>query len=181
MNKKVKFLEQSLDELNATHERLMEAHEKLGKAHSKLKKAHSSLIEQVKVEKAKKEQVIITCDVGLTCDLIDESFHDPIIVAPTNTSCSTIITTPPMNDTSLMVENENLKKEVNELTRALGNAYGGDARLLKCLGSQRFSLNKEGLGYTPKKGKAAFVTPKASFVKGNGRFCNRCKQIGHIE
>jgi hypothetical protein len=80
-----------------------------------------------------------------------------------------------------MVENETLKKEVNELTRALGNAYGGDARLLKCLGSQRFSLNKEGLGYTPKKGKAAFATHKVSFVKGNGRFCNRCKQVRHIE
>ena len=80
-----------------------------------------------------------------------------------------------------MVENENLKKEVNELTRALGNAYGGDARLLKCLGSQRFSLNKEGLGYTSKKGEAAFVTFKASFVKGNGWFCNRCKQVRHIE
>ena len=50
-----------------------------------------------------------------------------------------------------------------------------------CLGSQRFSLNKEGLGYTPKKGKAAFVTPKVSFVKGNGQFYNRCKQVGHIE
>ena len=36
---------------------------------------------------------------------------------------------------ALMVENETLKKEVNELTRALGNAYGGDARLLKYLGS----------------------------------------------
>jgi hypothetical protein len=80
-----------------------------------------------------------------------------------------------------MVENETLKKEVDELTHALGNAYGRDVRLLKCLGSQRFSLNKEGLGYTPKKGKAVFVTPKASFVKGNGRFCNRCKQVGHIE
>ena len=53
--------------------------------------------------------------------------------------------------------------------------------MLKCLGSQRFSLNKEGLGYTLKKGKAAFVTPKASFVKGNGQFCNRCKQVGHVE
>ena len=74
-----------------------------------------------------------------------------------------------------MVENKTLKKEVNELTHALGNAYGGEARLLKCLGSQRFSLNKEGLGYTPKKGKVAFVTPKACFVKGNGQFCNRCK------
>jgi hypothetical protein len=30
--------------------------------------------------------------------------------------------------------------------------------LLKCLGSQRFSLNKEGLGYTPKKGKAAWYS-----------------------
>ena len=40
--KKVKFLEQSFDELNATHEGLMDAHEKLGKAHSKLEKAHSS-------------------------------------------------------------------------------------------------------------------------------------------
>ena len=77
-----------------------------------------------------------------------------------------------------MVENETLKKKVNELTRVLGNAYGEDAHLLKCLGTQRFSLNKEGLGYTLKKGKVAFVTPKASFVKGNGRFCNRCKQLG---
>ena len=80
-----------------------------------------------------------------------------------------------------MVENETLKKEVNELTHALGIAYGGDARLLKCLGRQRLSLNKEGLGYTLKKGKAAFVTHKTSFVKGNGQFCNRCKQVVHIE
>jgi hypothetical protein len=80
-----------------------------------------------------------------------------------------------------MVENETLKKEVDELTHALGKAYGGEARLLKCLGSQRFSLNKERLGYTPKKGKSAFTTPKPSFVKGNGWFCNRCKQVGHLE
>ena len=53
-----------------------------------------------------------------------------------------------------------MAKEVNELTHALGKAYGGEARLLKCLGSQRFSLNKEGLGYTPKKGKATFSLPK---------------------
>ena len=122
MHKKVKFLEQSLDELNATHERLMEAHEKLGKAHSKLEKAHSSLIEQVKMEEAK-EQVIVSCDVGLTCDIIDESFDKPIVVAPTNTSCSASTSTSPLSDgstcdVSLMVENETLKKEVNELTRA---------------------------------------------------------------
>ena len=186
LRKKVKFLEQSFDELNATHERLMEAHEKLGKAHSKLEKAHSSLIEQAKKEEAKKEQVIMTCDVGLTYDIIDESFYKPIVVAPTNPSCSTITSTSPLSDgftcdASLMVENETLKKEVNELTRALGNAYGGDAHLLKCLGSQMFSLNKERLGYTSKKGKAAFTPHKTSFVKNNGRFCNRCKQVRHIE
>jgi hypothetical protein len=80
-----------------------------------------------------------------------------------------------------MVENETIKKEVNKLTRALGNAYGGEARKLKCLGSQKFSFNKEGLRYTPKKGKAAFATHKTSFMKGNGRFCNKCKQVGHVE
>ena len=48
-----------------------------------------------------------------------------------------------------MVENENLKKEVNKLTHTLAKAYGGKDRLLICLGSQRASLYKEGLGYTP--------------------------------
>jgi len=127
---------------------------------------------------------------GVTCDIIDESFYQPIIVSPTNPSCSSSSTTTNSTyttsdgftcDTSLMVENETLKREVDELTHALGKVYGGEARLLKCLGSQRFSLNKEGLGYTPKKCKAAFATHKASFVKGNGRFCNRCKQVGHQE
>jgi hypothetical protein len=133
--KKVKFLEQSFDELNATHERLMEAHEKLSKAQSTLEKAHSSLLEQ-----AKKEQAIVSCDVELTCDIIDESFYKPIVVAPTNPSCSTTTSTSPLSrgftcDASLMVENETLNKKVNELTHALGNAYGGDVPLLKCLGS----------------------------------------------
>jgi hypothetical protein len=46
-------------------------------------------------------------------------------------------------DASLMVENETLKKKVNELTCALGKAYGGEDHLLMCLGSQRASLYKE--------------------------------------
>jgi hypothetical protein len=160
-------------------------HEKLGKTHTKLEKAHSLLLEQ------DKERVIVSCDVGITCDLIDESIYEPIVIAPTNPSCSSSSTTTTTStsttsdgftcDASLMVENETLKREVDELTHSLGKAYGGEARLLKCLGSQRFSLNKEGLGYTLKKGKAAFATPKASFVKSNSWFCNRCKQVGHLE
>jgi hypothetical protein len=185
LQKKLDALEQSFDELNATHERLEEAREKLGKAHSKLEKAHSLLLEQ------DKEKVIISCDVDITCDLIDKSFYEPIVIASTNPSCSSSSTTTTIStsttsdgftrDASLMVENETLKREVDELTHALGKAYGGEAHFLKCLGSQRFSLNKERLDYTPKKGKVAFATPKASFVKSNCQFCNRCKQVGHLE
>jgi hypothetical protein len=158
--KKIKSLKQSFNELNASNESLKEDNEEIVKAHTKPKKAHSSLLEQVR-----KEQVIVTCDV------IDESFYKPIIIASTNPSCSTTTSTLSLSDgftcdASLMVESDTLKKEVNELTRALGNVYGGDVCLLKCLGSQRFSLNKEGLGYTPKKDKAAFVTLKASFCEG---------------
>ena len=68
MRKELKALKQAFDELNAFYERLKEAHEKLGKAHKKLQKAHSSLLG----EQNEKEHVI-TCDKGLTCDIIDES------------------------------------------------------------------------------------------------------------
>jgi hypothetical protein len=50
-----------------------------------------------------------------------------------------------------------------------------------CLSIHRASLCKERLGYIPKKGKAAFVPHKTSFVKNNGRFCTSCKQVGHLE
>ena len=68
--------------------------------------------------------MIVSCDVGLTCDIIDESFYSPIVVAPTNPSCSTTTSISPLSDgftcdASLMVENETLKKEVNELTREM--------------------------------------------------------------
>ena len=133
----------------------------------------------------KEKEHVVTCDKGLTCDIINESFYKPIVVAPTNPSCSTSTSTSSSSggftcDASLMVENETLK-EVNELTHALGKAYGGEDCLLMFPSSQRASPYKEGLGYTPKKGKVAFATPKASFVKSIGRFCNRCKQVGHLD
>ena len=52
-----------------------------------------------------------------------------------------------------MVENETLKKEVNKLTLALGKAYGGEDRLLMCLGSQIASLYKEGLSLPLRKAR----------------------------
>ena len=128
---------------------------------AKLTKILKRLIPLCLMSKIKKKHVE-TCNVGLTCDIIDESLSMPIIVAPTNPSCSTSTSTSSSGDgltcdASLVVENENLKKEVNKLTYTLAKAYGGEDRFLMCLGSQRASLYKEGLGYTPKKGKVAFV------------------------
>ena len=50
-----------------------------------------------------------------------------------------------------------------------------------CACSQRASLYKEGLGYIPKKGKAAFAPHKTSFVRNNGSYFKSCKQVGHVE
>jgi hypothetical protein len=86
LQKELKDLKQSLGELQASHKCLKEYHEELSLAHTKLEKSHSSLLEQVKKEEA---QMIVSCDVGLTCDIIDESFYKPIVVIPTNPSCST--------------------------------------------------------------------------------------------
>ena len=88
LKKNLKALMQAFDELNASHERLEEAHEKLAKAHKKLEKAHSTLLEQ-----NEKEKDSVTYDIGLTCDIIDESFYKPIVVAPTNPSYSTFTST----------------------------------------------------------------------------------------
>ena len=56
-----------------------------------------------------------TYDIGLTCDLLDESFYVPIVIAPTNPSCSTTTSTSSSSvdhtcDTTLVVENKNLKE-----------------------------------------------------------------------
>ena len=83
-------------------------HEKLAEAHRKLEKAHSSLLDE-----QNKKKHVDTCDVGLTCDLINESSPMPIIVAPANPSYSTSTSISSSSvgftcDASLMVENENL-------------------------------------------------------------------------
>ena len=77
LRKKLIALKQAFDELNASYERLEEAHEKLGKAHKKIKKAHSSLLDE-----QNKKKHVETCNIGLTCDIIDESLSLPIILLP---------------------------------------------------------------------------------------------------
>jgi hypothetical protein len=139
--KEKKNLMQELDELRISYESLKVDHKKLQKSHM-----------PTNVEKAK------TCNIGISCDIIDESCHKPIFVAPSNPSCSSSTSSSSNSDgftcdSTLIVENENLKKEVKELNHTLAKAYGGEDRLLMCLGSQRASLYKEGLAITPRKAR----------------------------
>ena len=85
-------------------------------------------------------------------------------------------------DESLIVENELLKNEVTCLTNDLRKCYGQMAKFNHCWGNQKFSMNKEGLGYIPKKGRAAFVHTWTTFVKASGvSYCENCKNLGHDE
>jgi predicted nuclease with TOPRIM domain len=82
-----KNLMQELDEFRASYENLKVDHKNLQKSHSKLEEAHCSLVEKCEnmptnVKKAK------TYNIGISCDIIDKSFHKPIVVAHTNPSCS---------------------------------------------------------------------------------------------
>jgi hypothetical protein len=175
---------QEFDEFRASYESLKVDHKKLQNSHTKLEEAHSSLVEKFEnmptnVEKAK------TCNIGISCDIIDESFYKPIVITSTNPSCSISTSSSSSSDgltydSTLIVENENLK-EVKELNHTLAKAYGGEDCLLMCLGSQRASFYKEGLGYNPKKGKVAFAPHKTRFVKNNSSYCKSYKQVGHIE
>ena len=180
LSTKVEILEKVLCELKASHECLRKDHEELEFAHTKIKKEHFLLL-----SKSNDHKVVSSCNVGISCDILDEAFFEPIIVSSANPSCSSSsITTNSIStssDSSLLVENETLKREVGELTHALGKAYGGEALLLKFLGCQKLASDKEGLGYIPKHGKAAFATSKPSFMRSDGRYCTKCKQVGHLE
>ena len=66
--------------------------------------------------------------------------------------------------------------KVNALTHDLEKAYGGKAKLDFILGSQRCSLNREGRGYFPKKGKNAFVKQNTMFAKECDKVCHKCNK-----
>lgn len=69
-----------------------------------------------------------------------------------------------------MVENDMLKNENEMLKHEIESLhYDGKNNLKHLLGFQIFSLNKEGLGYAPKKGKEAFLQQRTNFVKNKGK------------
>jgi hypothetical protein len=163
-----KNLQVSFEELKTSHNNLKEDCEKLVEAQN------SPLVHEV---------VVVTEDVGVTCDLLDSPTSEP---QPTNSMCSKCKMST-MNDivacdkSQIIVENEVLVGKVNALTHDLEKAYGGKTKLDFILGSQRCSLNREGLRYVPKKGKNAFVKQKTIFVKECDKVCHKCHKKGHIK
>src|SRR6185437_3932693 len=96
----------------------------------------------------------------------------------TNPSCST--SEKSFCDESLVLENEKLKKEVICLTNDLSKCNDSRAKLNHCWSSQKFTLNRQGLGYIPKKGKKAFYATKTTSVKKDGRpYYEKYKKMGH--
>jgi hypothetical protein len=95
------------------------------------------------VEKAK------TCNIGISCDIIDESFYKPIVVSPTNPSCSASTSSSSSSDrftcdSTLIVENENLKKKVKEINHTLAKAYDGeDQRLCAWVAKGLLSIKRD--------------------------------------
>jgi hypothetical protein len=136
----------SFEELKTSHNDLKENCEKLADAQK------SSIVHEV---------MIVTKDVGVTCDLLDSLTSEPL---PTNSICDKckicLNDDIALDESKNIVENKVLVDRVNTLTHDLEKAYGGKAKLDFILGSQRCSLNREGLGYVPKKGKNAFIKAK---------------------
>jgi hypothetical protein len=120
IEQELKALRKSFDELEAYRECLKEDHEDFEVAHTRLKEAHSTLLELIKendlklekfMKEAKEEKVIVTCNIGLTCDIIDDS----LFVSPTNASCSSSSSTTTnsiytTSDSSYVIENETLRR-----------------------------------------------------------------------
>jgi hypothetical protein len=163
-----KNLQVSFEELNTTHNNLKESCEKLVEAQN------SSDVH---------EAVVVTMDVGVTCDLLDSPTSEPHLTNTLYSKCNTslMIGNVDCDDSQIIVENDVLVKNDIALTLDLEKAYGGKAKLEFILGNQWCSLNREGIEYVPKKGKNAFSMQKTIFVKECDKTCHKCHKKRHIK
>ncbi|XP_022683475.1 uncharacterized protein LOC111257700 [Setaria italica] len=132
---KYQSLQVSYEELKTSHENLKETHEKLEEAHN------SSLAHEVKGK--------VSISVG--CDILNDESCAP---SSSNPFCSSsdisCISDGFSCDSSLVMENEMLKKEVNCLVKDLKRCYDSKAQFKHIWTSQKFTLNNEGLDDVPK-------------------------------
>jgi hypothetical protein len=163
-----KNLQVYFEELKTSHNNKKESCERLVEAQN------SPLVHEV---------MVVTKAAGITCDLLDSSTSDS---QPTSFNCDKCKISLENNDigydeSNIIIENVALAGRVNALTHDLEKAYCGKAKLDFILGIQRCSLNREGLGNLPKKGKNAFVKKKTMFVKECDKVCHKCHNKGHVK
>jgi hypothetical protein len=88
-----------------------------------------------------------------------------------------------MSCDSLLLENESLKKEIECLSKDLARYFERHVRFDHISTNQKFTLDKDALGYLPEKGKEAFLPKESIFVNSNVSFeeeekvkmCHKCK------
>nr|AAK50132.1 putative gag-pol polyprotein [Oryza sativa Japonica Group] len=181
---KFKALKKDHASLEVLYEELKTTHERLTISHEKLKEAHDNLLSTT--------QHGAHIDVDISCDLLDDSAtcHIAHVASSSiSTSCDNLMDMPSpcssssscvsICDASLVVENNELKEQVSKLNKSLERCFKGKNTLDKILSEQRCILNKEGLGFIPKKGKKP-SHHATRFVKRNGKYCSKCREVGHL-
>nr|AAN05371.1 Putative retroelement [Oryza sativa Japonica Group]AAP53179.1 retrotransposon protein, putative, Ty1-copia subclass [Oryza sativa Japonica Group] len=153
---KFKALKKNHASLKVLYEELKTSHERLTISHEKLKETHDNLLSTT--------QHGAHIDIGISCDLLNDSAtcHIAHVASSSiSTSCDDLVDMPSSSssscvsicDVSLVVENNELKEQVAKLNKSLERCFKGKNTLDKILSEQRCILNKEGLGFIPKKGK----------------------------
>nr|AAS98452.2 putative polyprotein [Oryza sativa Japonica Group] len=145
----------------------------------KLKEAHDNLLSTTQHE--------ALIDVGISCDLLDDSAtcHIAHVASSSiSTSCDDLVDMSSSRssscvsicDVSLVVENNELKEQVAKLNKSLERCFKGKNTLDKILSEQWCILNKEGLGFIPKKGKKPSHCA-TRFVKSNVYRCRAFQKV----
>jgi hypothetical protein len=159
-------LKKSREDLNDANESLKVTHEDLKETHEKLVEAHNSCLAHENKSKV---------NIGTSCDILNGSSCSPSSSKPSTSNVSYLVddftcdTTLMVENDMLREENEFLKSKIDHLNDGLGRCLVGETKLKCILGYQKVSLQREGVGYSPKKGKEAFVPQETNFVKNKGK------------
>jgi hypothetical protein len=169
----------SYEELKTSHENLLETHEKF-------KEAHNSHISQ-EVNKVK-------VNIDTTCDLLDDlPSVEKMSKSSTYTSCDDLLIMPCSSnvdfcmddsylyDPLLVVENDELKNNIDCLVKSLANCHRNENTYNKS-GNVKCSLSSmRVLSTFLIRTKVLLLIKKITFMKECGLNCAKCKNTGHLE
>jgi cytochrome c553 len=177
-------LKSSHGELKLNHETLLVSHEELSEQHASLIKTFSKKIKMNESSSHESsdqlQHMTNSCDVGkkhisTSCDdLLDMPCSSQL------DTCSTSLS----YETNLLKENNELKREVKNLSNKLERCYNSKVTFEHMLKTQRNYGDKRGLGFKKKmtKGerKRERKMKKLQQRKLSHTMCYRCHEVGHL-